>query len=269
MNCQEAASNLARSLVALGQSLSTVQEDLFARYCALLLEANNNFNLTAMRSPDDVCRTLFLDSILLAPSIPPEYKSVALQDSVCVVDLGSGAGIPGLPLKILFPHWSLVLIESIGKKAGFLVSVADALNLRDVRVLRERAEIVGGAPEWRDAADLCFARAVGPLSTLVELCAPLVSPGGRLVFPKSGDVRREIGAAEPAARALGCSLERVNSIPVSSGLGENRYAVVYCKRSTTPDVFPRRVGEARSKPIGVGKRRRGTLQPHERRERRV
>jgi 16S rRNA (guanine527-N7)-methyltransferase len=195
-------------------------------------------------------RTLFLDSLTIAPALPSFLTSRAETPEVRVVDVGAGAGIPGLPLTIVFPWWSLTMIESVAKKARFLESAARGIGLSGVTVLPSRAEEVGRMRNWRDAADLCLARAVAPLASLLELCGPLTRPGGYLAFPKSGDLSSELQGAEAAMQAVRLELTRVVPVDEELGLGAERVIVLYRKSGSTPPGYPRRVGLAQSRPIG-------------------
>ncbi len=249
-NLAAATMRLVQSAVRLGIELSEHQAKQFESYCSLLLEANQRFNLTGLKAPDQVMRTLFLDSLTVTPMLPSEFFEP--DRTVQVVDVGAGAGVPGFPLEILFPHWSLLSVESSQKKAAFLRAVARELGLSKVSVAPSRAEEIGRIEEYRDAADLCLARAVAPLPALVELCAPVVRPGGLLAFPKSGDVQAECDAAAAAARALRLGKPALHSVPESLGLGQgaNRFIVIYRKLGPTPQEYPRRVGVPTSRPIG-------------------
>lgn len=233
----------------LSVDLTGEQRAQFIGYCRILSETNEKFNLSGVRSAEGIMRTLFLDSLSLDIAVPAMLKSPASLAAPCVVDVGAGAGVPGLALKIVYRHWTLVLIESVGKKARFLELAVSHLGLVGVSVLAARAEEVGRKESWRDRADLCLARAVAPLPTLVELCAPLVRESGWLVLPKSGDVDREVRTASKAMAVLRIELERIVPVPENLGLGGTRAIVVCRKIGPTPAAFPRRAGLAKSRPI--------------------
>jgi 16S rRNA (guanine527-N7)-methyltransferase len=242
---QQAALDAAAS--RMGIHLNEGQHAQFVRYCQVLLAANQQTNLTGVRTPEGITERLFLDALALYAVLPPEFRARPVK----VVDVGSGAGLPGIPLKVVCPHWSLTLVESTGKKAGFLAEVVEALALTDVTVLNQRAEVVGADRTRREAADLCLARAVAPLPSLLELCAPLVRVSGWLVFPKGGKAREEVRAAEFAAERLGLQFDRsVSTASLHPSL--DGFAVIYRKVRATPTGYPRRVGLARSRPIGTG-----------------
>jgi 16S rRNA (guanine527-N7)-methyltransferase len=228
--------------------LGDEQQDRFIRYCSLLEEWNAHTNLSAIRTPEGVMRTLFLDSLSLAPTIVSICDEPARSR---VVDIGTGAGLPSLPLNIVFPEWSLALVESVGKKTRFLSAAAGALQLNSVAVYNRRAEDMTREREFRDVYDLALARAVSALPVLVELCGPFVRVGGHLVFPKSGALEEEVEVAGEAGRRLGLRLLRVDPVDPELGLGEGRKIVVYVKERPTPSGYPRRTGLAQSRPLGV------------------
>ena len=248
-DCVAALHDLLVGAEMLCLGLTEEQRAQFIGYCRILSETNAKFNLTGVRSAEGIMRTLFLDSLSLASALPAVLTSPGALAAPRVVDVGAGAGVPGLALKIVYPHWTLALIESLGKKARFLEMAVRHLQLVDVTVLAERAEEVARSEPWRDGADLCLARAVAPLPTLIELCAPLVRERGWLMLPKSGDLDKEVRTASKAMPLLRVELERIVPVPEDLGLGETRAIVVCRKTGPTPPAFPRRVGLAQSRPI--------------------
>ncbi len=248
--CAAALPELLQGAQQLDLTIDLAAQERFLAYCNLLLEANAQFNLTAVRDPAGIMRTLFLDSLSIIPFLPARIVKPA-PHPVRLVDVGTGAGIPGLPLHILFPHWQVALIDSTGKKARFVRYVAQQLGLDGVTVLDQRAEEVGRSATWRDRADLCLARAVAPLATLIELCAPLVRPGGTLIFPKSGDLRGEMAQGQAAMRALRVRDPAIHPVSSHLGLGDDRKIVLLTKQGATPNGYPRRIGLAKTQPIGA------------------
>lgn len=221
---------------------------MFLGYCALLQETSRHTNLTAIRSPAAIMSTLFLDSLTLVLALP----NWAIDGSpVRVVDVGTGAGFPGVPLKILFRAWRLTLIESVGKKARFLLDLSASLGLQSVEVINGRAEDVARETGRRETSDLCTARAVAPLATLLEYSAPFVRSEGLLLFPKSGNVTSEVEEAQAAAERLGAELQSITSVPETLGLGSGRVILSYRRSGNVPPGYPRRTGLARSRPIGA------------------
>ncbi|MGI8968310.1 MAG: 16S rRNA (guanine(527)-N(7))-methyltransferase RsmG [Chloroflexota bacterium] len=248
--CEAALQLLRVGAHRLGISLSEQQCRLFVRYCLAIIETNAHTNITAMRTPEQIMRGLFLESLTMIPAFPSEWMQS--KSVIHLIDVGTGAGVPGVPLKIVFPQWRVTLVESVGKKAGFVQRVGGELGLQDVDVLTARAEEAGRRGDLRDAANLTVARAVAALPTLLELCAPLTRTGGLMIFPKSGDVQREIESATAAERVLGCPLERIVPVPENPDLGSGRFHLVYRKTDATPAGYPRRVGLAKSRPIVGG-----------------
>ncbi|MGH2449617.1 MAG: 16S rRNA (guanine(527)-N(7))-methyltransferase RsmG [Chloroflexota bacterium] len=216
------------------------------RYCELLEEENKKFNLTAVREPEGIMHTLLLGSLTLIPALPDTLRG---YKPAGVVDIGAGAGIPGIPLAIVYPNWRVTMMESIGKKARFMAGAAGSLELTNVTILAERAEVAGLA-SLRDAADLAVARAVASLPTLVELAAPLVRAGGWMAFPKSGDVRAELAEATVAMRTLNVALAGVVPVPRDLGLPADHVTVLLQKTGHTPIGYPRRPGLAKQRPLG-------------------
>jgi 16S rRNA (guanine527-N7)-methyltransferase len=230
---------------ALGIELSAGQLAQLDQYSAALREWNKKVNLTRIVDPAEIEVKHFLDSLTAAI---PFLDLLRDGTPVRLVDVGSGAGFPGLPLKIAFPSIRLTLIESIGKKVRFLEHVVDILSLKDVAVLAERAETVATWPEHRDSYQWATARALGRLPVVIEVCAPLLEPGGLLVAQRRGDLDAEILRAARVFGAL--QMWAQTPIPITlPGLMDGRGLVVGEKHSPTPSRFPRRPGLARKEPL--------------------
>jgi 16S rRNA (guanine527-N7)-methyltransferase len=213
---------------------------------AALREGNRRVNLTRITDPADIETRHFLDSLSAAM---PLLDRLRAHEPLRLVDVGSGGGMPGLPLKIAFPELRVTLVESIGKKAAFLKETVAQLGLRDVEVVAERAETVARDPEHRDTYDWATARAVGSLPVVIELCAPFLAPGGLLVAQRSGDLDAELTHAAPAFKAL----HLWSRIPIWIDLpgldGGNRGLIVGEKYAPTPALYPRRPGVPRKHPL--------------------
>jgi 16S rRNA (guanine527-N7)-methyltransferase len=246
--CAAALPSLVEGAGSLGLGLDAKIQQAFAAYCDLLIRANARMNLTALRTPEAMMTGLFLDSLTCVLALPDGL--LRGDRPVHVVDVGSGAGLPGVPLRLLFPHWRLTLIESIGKKARFLEELVAALSLEGTQVLARRAEEVSSDPALRERGDLCLARAVAPLPSLVELCAPLVRTGGLMLFPKGRNARAEVAEASLASAQAAARWDCTVPLPPDlAHLGEGRALVLYRKTGATPAQFPRRVGLAQSQPL--------------------
>jgi 16S rRNA (guanine527-N7)-methyltransferase len=214
---------------------------------AALREGNRRVNLTRITDPAEIETRHFLDSLSAAMPVLDRLRANA---PLRLVDVGSGGGMPGLPLKIAFPQLRVTLVESIGKKAAFLRQTVAELGLRDVEVVAERAEAAARDPEHRDAYDWATARAVGSLPVVIELCAPFLAPGGLLVAQRSGDLDTELDLAAPAFKAL----RLWSRVPIWIDLpgleGGKRGLIVGEKYASTPEAYPRRPGLPRKHPIG-------------------
>ncbi len=235
---------LVEGACAIGVELSPRQEEQFAAYARLLLDANRRVNLTAITEPKAVETLHFLDSLTVASALPE-----ATLRGGRVLDVGSGAGFPGVPLKIAFPGLRMELLEATGKKAAFLRELADALGLPDVTVHNGRAEDLGREPSLRGAFDAVLARGVAKLVTLAELTLPFLHIGGVLVAHKSPGVDAEVSGAAEAVRTLGGAAPVVHTVG-APGLEDGRTLVVVEKVAETPDKYPRRAGMPAKRPIG-------------------
>jgi 16S rRNA (guanine527-N7)-methyltransferase len=220
--------------------LSPAQLDQFARYAELLIEWNLRFNLTSIVDPRDIVIKHFLDSLSVIRSIPP--------GPLKLIDVGAGAGLPGLPLKIARPDVTLTLLEATRKKCDFLKAVIDDLQLTEVQVINARAEEAGRLAEHREQYDIALARGVAEMPTLLEYLLPLVKVGGFAVAQKSREVLPDVQRAELALTTLGGRLSDIVAVNVPE-LNEARYLVVVEKIAATPEKYPRRTGVPSKKPL--------------------
>jgi 16S rRNA (guanine527-N7)-methyltransferase len=225
----------------LGIKLSSYQIEQFVHYQHLLMEWNERINLTAIRDEIGIQRKHFLDSLT---SVPLIRKMNASR----IIDIGTGAGFPGIPIKIVFPTLEVTLVESVGRKADFCKLVAQEIGLQGVNVIIGRAEEIGMNPAHREKYDIALARAVAIMPTLAEYLLPLVKIGGIAIAQKGNGAQQEAQSAERAIRLLGGNLQKVIEIKYN-GLTEKRYLVVIKKISATPNQFPRRVGLAAKRPL--------------------
>ena len=224
----------------LEQELSTTQMAAFQKYADLLHSWNQRFNLTAVRKPDEIWSRHFLDSLTCLRVM---HGTPLAQ----IIDVGTGAGFPGLVLKIIHPEIRLTLVESVGKKAAFCAEVVRALRLDNVKILTTRAEELGQNPGHREQYDWAVARAVAPMPVLVEYLLPLVKIRGKILAQKGKEGEQETILAQNAITTLGGELDRV--LPVSLPGAEARTLIVVTKTRGTPERYPRRVGIPSKRPL--------------------
>jgi 16S rRNA (guanine527-N7)-methyltransferase len=237
-----------RSLTSLahaaGLEVSPKQAGQFDAYRALLLEWNARTNLTAITDPAEVDRRLFLDSMLLLPALDAALELMPAKPHR-MIDVGSGAGFPGLPLKIMRPDLEITLIEATGKKVAFLDACIAALGLDHITTLHGRAEEIARDSAFRERFDLVTARAVASLPALLELGMPFLRLGGRGLFPKGLDIATELSAAQAAAPLVGGKIVASRVLP-----GSQTTLVAVAKVSATPKKYPRRAGIPAREPLG-------------------
>ena len=236
---------LAAGCRAIGLELSPEQEEQFARYARVMIEANTRVNLTSITEPDAVQTLHFLDSLTVAAVLPK-----ATLTGGRLLDVGSGAGFPGVPLKLVFPGIRLELLEATGKKTAFLRELVAELELPDVAVHTGRAEDLAHDASLRGAFDVVLARGVAKLAALVEVTLPFLRVGGVLVAHKSATADAEAIAAAKAVRVVGGAPPDVRPV-VAPGLEDGRRLVVVEKVAGTPKGYPRRAGMPVKHPIGA------------------
>jgi len=215
----------------------------FERYTEMLLSEGRRFNLTALRDRESIQRRHFGESLALLRAL--EQASAFASPAI---DIGSGAGFPGLPIKIARPEIALTLLEATGKKARFLEEVVAALGLNRVQVVHGRAEDIAHDSQRREAYALALARAVAPLRILVELALPFVRVGGHLAAPKGSGAAREVREAVEALRICGGEVALVQELD-ATGPGARPTLVLVRKVTATPPQYPRRLGVPAHRPL--------------------
>jgi 16S rRNA (guanine527-N7)-methyltransferase len=245
-------SALADAIEGLGLQLPATRLARLEQYRDLLLASANEFNLTSLRDPKGIERRHIVESLSfgvflqergLLPRTGDEGPSVSRR----VLDIGTGAGLPGIPLKVAWPEMHVTLLESVGKKCRFLERAAGALGLDDVTVIEGRAEDIGRDPAHRETYDLAVARAVAPLPVLLEYALPALRVGGHLAAPKGSAAASELAAASAALDALGGRLDGVAPFLPPHGLPQS--VVIVEKVAPTPDRYPRRAGVPSKRPL--------------------
>lgn len=228
-------------LSQLGITLSSKQYQQFDQYFELLVEWNKVMNLTGITEYEEVNEKHFVDSLAIV-------KATDINQIHTIIDIGTGAGFPGIPLKIAFPHLKIVLLDSLGKRVNFLNTVIEALALTDMTAIHGRAEDFAKQKEYREQFDLCVSRAVANLSTLSEYCLPYVRTGGMFISYKSGDVDEELILSKKAVHILGGRLEDTVKFELpDTDIG--RSFVKIKKIQSTSGKYPRKAGLPSKEPL--------------------
>jgi 16S rRNA (guanine527-N7)-methyltransferase len=225
----------------IGITLSPYQISLLEDYQRELQLWNERFNLTAIHEPEKIHTKHFLDSF----STLLVMKETPLKR---IIDIGTGAGFPGIPLKILFPETEMVLVDSVGKKTDFCQHIVDHLDLKGVEVIHDRVERLARLDTFREKFDWAVARAVANLSTLSEYMLPFVRVGGAMLAMKGDQGPFEAQQAQQAVSVLGGELQQVKRVTLP-GVTEDRFLITIGKNAITPEKFPRRVGVPSKRPL--------------------
>ena len=228
-----------KGLEELGISLSEEQIGQFLTYYEMIVEKNKVMNLTAITEFDDVIEKHFLDSLSL-------IKVCDLNRELSVMDMGTGAGFPGIPLKIAFPKLQVTLADSLNKRILFLQEVIDELGLNGVEAIHARAEELGKNKSYREQYDLVVSRAVANLASLEEYCVPFVKIGGSFISYKSGEIEEEVANAKNATFLLGGKVKNVYKFDLYE---QKRSFVVIEKCKGTPKTYPRKAGTPTKTPL--------------------
>jgi len=232
---------LAKGAINLGYPLSEQQLNQFQLYYQILIDWNQRINLTAIVDFKDVQVKHFLDSLSVATVLSD------ISDGQRLLDVGTGAGFPGIPLKILFPSLQVVLLESVTKKVKFLTHLVSQLGLQGVEIINDRAENLGHNASYRELFEIVVSRAVAPLPTLYELTLPFCKRNGIFIAQKKGDIDKEIESSKTALKILGGQLKEVRKVNLPE-IGE-RLLLVAMKVAPTPPLYPRRPGIPSKRPI--------------------
>lgn len=228
-------------LDALRQLAGPESIEQFLRLRAELLDWNTRVNLTAITDPVDVLLKHFLDSLSLL--------EVCKAERARVLDIGAGAGFPGLPLKIARPQWEIVLLEATGKKVNFQRHIIETFHLQSVEAIHGRAEEIARRQEYRGSFDLVTARAVAALPALLEYAAPFCRVGGQILLPKKGELAEELAQGKRAARALGLAFKAGHPVTLP-GLDDGRKILVWEQVKPCPAQYPRSGAAMAKKPLG-------------------
>jgi 16S rRNA (guanine527-N7)-methyltransferase len=221
--------------------LTGSQVEAFNRYQDELIKWNQKINLTAIATPTEIEVKHFMDSLTC-------LRAMHISNQTTIIDVGTGAGFPGIPLRIVYPQISLTLVESVGKKAEFCKNIVKILGLNQTTVLSDRIEDIGQDPNHREVFDYAIARAVANLSTLAEYLLPLVKVGGHAIAQKGKSINHELNTAHHAIEILGGEIEKTFSLQLPY-VNEDRNLVVIRKIHPTASKYPRRPGIPSKKPL--------------------
>lgn len=236
-----------KGLEQLSITLSREQKQQFLTYYEYLVEKNKVMNLTAITEYEEVITKHFLDSLAVVKTSCFKPEELAGKR---LIDIGTGAGFPGIPLKIAFPKLEILLLDSLNKRINFLNEVTEMLGLTKINTVHGRAEDYAKQKEYRESFDFCVSRAVANLSTLSEYCIPFVKQGGCFISYKSGSVDQELIQAEKAVKILGGQREEVVRFSLADTDMDRSFVVIH-KAKPTPKKYPRKAGLPSKEPLGA------------------
>lgn len=222
-------------------ALSEKQMEQFLQYYELLVEKNKVMNLTAITEFDEVVEKHFLDSVSLT-------QQLDLHQPLKVLDLGTGAGFPGIPLKIVFPELEITLMDSLNKRVLFLQDVISSLQLENIEAVHGRAEEAARNKKYRESFDLCVSRAVANISTLSEYCLPFVKVGGSFISYKSSTIEDELEEGKKGIAILGGKVKDVYKFTLPESELQRSFVIIE-KEKKTPKAYPRKAGTPSKEPL--------------------
>lgn len=231
-----------QKLLENGFDLTDKQMQQFELYYKLLVEWNQKMNLTAITEKSEVYLKHFYDSLTVVMSFD------AIPEQLTLCDVGSGAGFPSIPLKILFPNWHITIVDSLKKRIHFLETVVETLELEEVSLYHDRAEIFGKQKAFREQFDIVTARAVARLNVLAELCLPLVKVGGQFIAMKAAEADKEIAEAQQALTLLGGEFQKDQALTLPK-TKDQRHLLSIQKIKATPQKYPRKPGTPNKHPL--------------------
>lgn len=239
MNINEFKETIQQYLNELNMKISDKQAKKFYDYMNLLIEWNNSMNLTSIIEPKEIIIKHFVDSLTIIEELEKNDK---------IIDVGTGAGFPGIPIKIILPDTKIVLMDSLNKRINFLNEVINRLELKYIEAIHGRAEDLGREEKHREKYDVAIARAVAPLNILLEYLIPFVKTSGKCICMKGSNVKEEIDESKKALNVLGASLvgKKEFNLP-QTDIG--RAIILIKKEKQTPNTFPRKAGTPKKRPL--------------------
>ena len=228
----------------IGINLKKNHIEKFSCYLDLLTEWNRKINLTSLKNHQEIIIKHFLDSLTCIKVIDSYFNI----DKISIIDIGTGAGFPGIPIKIIHPSIELFLMEARKKKSIFLEKLIKALNLKRVRILEGRAETFGRCQKYREKYDISISRAVAPLNVLSEYCLPLTRIGGLFIAQKGRSYKGELEKGIKAIQFLGGELIKVEKIQIPF-INQDHYLLISNKKKNTPPEYPRKEGLPQKRPL--------------------
>lgn len=225
--------------------ITEVQAEQFVAYGCLLLDWNNKINLTAIVKPKEIIIKHFLDSLVFVKHLRRLYP----DSKISLIDIGTGAGFPGIPIKITQPEIKVLLLDSQAKRLDFLNTVVKELRLEKIDTYHSRAEDLGRDKKYRETFDIAVVRAVAELPVLLEYAAPFLKTGGRLIAAKGIEPEKNAASARKALQILNCEIEMIDKYSLAEG-ADYRSIIIIQKKSDIPESYPRPAGKAKKRPLG-------------------